>query len=683
MRTYFELDEIEEFEAAKELLTRRCLAWAGERGMRAEEVMLLAALDSRHHSRDGRLAYWDSPQVRRFLLEWIPRHVITHQDVLDAGPESLLVLLRYLAASGLRDPRGTGLAELETVVAAVAAEYPAALADPLRQSIGKFWARTALDNGVDLTDRGAVDRFQRDVDAGRVPYDTEVLDGLLKAQFLEPEPAQERAFAQPPVILPGEAELSEAAARTTVVRRLTALVDWVGADGRPLTAAGNLRLADARALAELLGTGEQDMRTRSSAGMRRVGLLVAWARKARLLRVVKGRLLRVAGAAPVLGDPRALWRRAFETFFELGGAIGAPAPAWSDVSMLVERFDELLPDVLSTVYGMPTPMPLARLQEAVWLACQEYFMIDPGEGDLLLEEWRRQVDRDLVMALEVLAELGVVELGHGVADRLYSSDLRDAEQPLPPEACTRLLSLLSEPGTLVQLSSLGVSAVREQMLADGRDAPLVGELADAPPAELLGVLAQHYPQESAVVELEGWLATHGGDAKPLLDAVRDCPYRTRAAAMLATVVETRTDGRLLLERLRRDPVLSPIAVTALLDAGRLRPEALSAEERLSLAAESLLALLELGGPEAVVEQVTGMAGKDALKMIEAVLDSGHPADIAMEELRTLVAEPMRARSHRLRLVRSPAAPGARGRHGGHGAHGEHGEHRRHGGKRNR
>ncbi|MEV7007288.1 hypothetical protein [Streptosporangium sp. NPDC051022] len=664
MRTYFEPDEDEEFESAKELLIRRCLAWADERDMRAEVVMLSAVLDSRHRSLDGRLAYWDPVQIRRFLLEWIPRYVVAAQDVLDAGPESLLTFLRYLTASGLRDPRGAGLAELEAAVVSVAAEYPAALVDPLRQSIGKFWTRTALDSGVDLTDPAALDRFRRDVNAGRIPYDADILDKLNMARFLEPEAEEERALAQPPVTLPGAAALSEAAARSETVRRLTALTEWVGTEGRPLTATGNLRLADARALAELLGTGEQELKVRGSAEMRQVGLLIAWAKKARLVRVSKGRLLRVARATPILRDPRALWRRAFETFFELGTAVGAPASGRDDPSMLTELFDELLPDVLNTVYGMPGPVPVTRLQETVWLTCQEYFMIEPGEEESQQETWRRQVDLDLVAAFEVLSGLGAVELGHGVADELYSSDLRGANPLLPPEACERLLLRLAEPGPLVRLSPLGLSAVRERMLAAGRDAPLVGELADAPPAELLGVLAQHYTPESTVVELEGWLAKHGGDVEPLLDAVRGCPFRTRAAALLRTLVEARTDGGLILERLRRDPVLGPIAVTTLLEAGRLRPEDLTPEEQLSLMAEGLLGLLELGGPEAVADEVTEMLGEDALGMIEAVLSAGHPAGAAMEELRTLVAEPMRARSHRLRLVHG-SAHGSRGRRGGH------------------
>jgi hypothetical protein len=135
--------------------------------------------------------------------------------------------------------------------------------------------------------------------------------------------------------------------------------------------------------------------------------------------------------------------------------------------------------------------------------------------------------------------------------------------------------------------------------------------------------------------------------------------------MLATLVAVHPEGRQMLAKLRHDRVLGPIAVTALLEEGDLRPDDLTAEEQLSLLAEGLIVLLELGGPEQVAEQVTEMAGGDALEMFEAVLSSGHPADEAMEELRTLVAEPMRARPRRLRLVSSPA-PGARGRPTGHG-----------------
>lgn len=183
-------------------------------------------------------------------------------------------------------------------MAEAAAEYPAALADPVRQGTGKFWAQTALDNGIVLDDERAVARFQRDIDTGRIHFDAEVLDKLLDAELTDAGPDDERAFSQRPVALPPAAELAAEAARSEVVRQLAALTGWVGTDGQPLTKTGNLRLADARELAALLGTGEQGLRARSSAELPRVSLLLAWAKKTGLVRVRKGRLVRVAKAAP-------------------------------------------------------------------------------------------------------------------------------------------------------------------------------------------------------------------------------------------------------------------------------------------------------------------------------------------------------------------------------------------------
>ncbi|MEU8177367.1 hypothetical protein AB0C14_31225 [Microbispora hainanensis] len=663
MRTWFEPHEDEEFDAAKDLLVRRCLVWAEERGMAADPLVLEAALDSRHRSVDGRLAYWDEAQVRRFLLEWIPRYVTAHRDELDAAPDSLLTLLRYVAAKGLRDPRGATLAELEQAVETAVADYPAALADPARMGIAKFWAQTALDNGIDLADPKALERLPRDVEAGRVPYDAEALDRVVGARLGRPRLDEQRAFRQPPLALPPAHELTEAAARSDVVRRLTALADWVGAEGKTLTEAGHLRLADARELAELLGTGEQDLKVRSSADLPGVGLVLAWAKQARIVRASKGRLVRVAKGAPLLRDPEKLWSRAFEAYFELGRDM-LPPP-----SLLWSVFGELMTDALRSAYGMAHPMPVARLEEIIWLVYQDYVPADR----VPLETWRDRISRELELAMQMLAELGAVELSHGVADELYSRDLGgdlttddlegDDVPQLSAEVRARLLRRLGEPGLLVRLTPLGARAMRERMLAEGRDAPLIGELADASAAEMLGVLLEHYPPGAATQELDGWLAAHGGDPEPLLDAIRGCSFRTRAAAMLSLLAEIHPGLRAMLPGLRRDPVLGPLVLLELDQRGDQGGDHLSADEDLLMTTEGVLGLLELAGPEKVQEQLRAMAGPHALTLVERMAASGHPAQESMEELRRLVAEPMRARSHPLRFVPGPR-PGARGRTGG-------------------
>jgi hypothetical protein len=57
-----------------------------------------------------------------------------------------------------------------------------------------FWAHTALGQGVDLTVPGAFERFKRDLDAGRVPYDGQVLDKIVQNRLVNGGIGEERAF---------------------------------------------------------------------------------------------------------------------------------------------------------------------------------------------------------------------------------------------------------------------------------------------------------------------------------------------------------------------------------------------------------------------------------------------------------------------------------------------------------
>ncbi|SEF55742.1 hypothetical protein SAMN05444920_10165 [Nonomuraea solani] len=652
MRTWFQPEETEEFEAAKDLLVRRCLTWAEEHGRPADGLVLATAVDARHESRDGRLAYWDDEQVRRFLLRYVPHHVVAPRDLLDAAPDILRTLLDYLDATGLRDPRGTTTPE---AFAQAVAEYPSALDDPTRQGLAKFWAQKALDHDVDFTDPAAFERFRQDIEAGRIDYDQAVLDQLVEARFHGTGLDEERAFPQPPITLPPAADLTEAATQSQTVQHLITLATWAGTEGRPLTKTGNLPLAAARELSTVLGTGEEQFQARSAAELPRLTLLLAWAKKLRLTRTAKGRLFQVTKAAPLLRDPETLWQQAFEALPYLGRAVtGQPG------SLLADAFDLILPDVLNTIYGMDD-MPVIRLQETVWLACQEYFVLDDKE-EHIRDVLRRETAEDLTRTLEVLSDLGAIDLFHGPADPLYSSDLDHEDQELPPDAIKRLRKGLTAPDLpQIRLTPLGRRAVRDHLLSEGRDAPLLGALATTPPSGLLGVISQHYAPEDITTELNGWLTHPGQTVETLLQAIRDCPFRSRTAALLNLLTEALPQGRTLLTDLRHDPTLGPAVLTFLVDEGELDPESLSEREHLLLGAENFLSLLEVGGPEVLIEQLRGMAGGDAYEFVEAVLASGHHDAVGLQELRVLVAEPLRATSrHPLRLIPT-TPPGAKGR----------------------
>jgi hypothetical protein len=678
MRTYFEAEDAEAFEAAKDLLTRRCAGWAEDQGYPVDPFALAAALDFRHYSMDGRLGYWTVGLVEEFLLSDAPRTLsITARDAADL-PETLRLLVRYLHAVGLADPTGDPLADLEAAITKTGAEFPAAMADERNFGLAKFWVMTAARHGVDPTDGPAMGRFLDDARAGGVDYDDDVLAHVAARHAREGGGRPEREVAQLPVSLPEEAELAAVAEHTLVVARLRALVGWVG-EGRALTRTGNIKLGDARELVALLDTGdaldprigEQVFRTKSSTELPSLSRIIELAKKIRLVRVVKNRLVRVAKAAPLLRDGLALWTAAFDALPTLDLRVRPTSGAAEHTRMLADIIDEVLPDVLNTVYGLPEPIPVIRLAESVWSACTNAFYVDALDP-ATATRWRDGVGADLRRLFGELAEFGAVELTVAQPDPVYRADLApdgelepDEPAPLPPDARDRLWAALDPeagPVDLVSLTPLATRAVRAHLLHEGRYAPLVGELSEAAPAQLLGTIAEHYSLETARAEIAGWLAAHGGRERGLprlLDGVRGCPFRTRAAAMLDVLAETAPDRSTFLQGLRADQQLGPIVSHMLIDGGEITLEDLDREEGLRGMTEQFIHLLEIGGSDAVADALAEIPADQAREMVAALMASGHPDRTGLDELRTLtqaqLAErrPGRATVHPLpRLSRS-------------------------------
>lgn len=654
MRMYFDPMDAEAYEAAKDLLTRRWAAWADDQGNLVDPFAVAAALDFRHDSVDGRLGYWTVGLVEEFLLSYAPRTLsITAPDA--AGlPDTLRLLLRYLDVTGLADPTGDPPADLAAAITKTGAQFPAAMADERNFGMAKFWVMTAAGHGVDPADGPAMDRFLDQVRAGRIDYDHEVLAHIAARHVREAGDRPERAVPQLPVSLPAETELAALAEHTPVVTRLRALVGWVG-DGRALTTTGNIKLGDARELVTLLDTGDtvdpmigdRVYRTKSSAELPGLALVVELAKKIRLVRVVKNRLVRVAKAAPLLRDGLTSWTAAFDALPTLDLLV--PPAGWvaEHTRMLDAILENVLPDVLNTVYGLPEPIPVVRLAESVWEACTATFhlgALDPGA----VTRWREGVGTDLRRLLGELAAFGAVELTVAEPDPMYRADLEpdpelapDDPESLPQDARDRLLAALAPdagPVDLVALTPLATRAVRARLLRDGRYAPLVGELSEAEPAQLLGMIAEHYSPETAEAEIAGWLAAHGGQElglRRLVDGIRGCPFRTRAAAMLDVLAQTVPDRSTFLRGLRADQQLGPIVTQMLIDDGELTLAELDPAEGLRAMTEQFIDLLEMGGSDAVTDALVQFPADQAREMMTALLASGHPDRTGLAELRGL------------------------------------------------
>ena len=687
MRMRFAPEAEEEFEAARGLLVDRLVRWAGEQGLPVDGFLAEAALDYRHlATADGRLGLWESRHVEELLLSWLPQQVteLPGEERADA-PGTLRTLLRYLHAAHLADPRGPSLQDSLAVVDRVAVQHLAAMTDRTRWGLAKFWAMTAAEQGVDVQDGAALQRFADRARRGEVAYEQQALAAIMERRLTgRALPGVARAEPQLPVMLPPDDELRRPAEASKTVAQLRGLAEWAGQGGRPVTATGRLRMAEARELVDVLGTGDRIEGVRSSADLPRLGLLMEWAKKARLVRVAKGRLYAVAKARPVLADPLRLWLRAFDACFELRQALIGARSGRHVESMLFDVYEHILDDVLNTLYSLPYPMPWPRLRDTVYLAYRTSFQLDGG-SDLQHRMWFEHADRDLRTVLDLLDDLGAIERDRGMADPVFLDvDLSDGGPELladlPPEvaellgvagaapdpaarerADARREELTAGPVELKPLHELGTRAVRQRLLAVGRDAPLIGELAQAPAAGLLGVLAEDYAPESAQTELAGWIEERGereAALQQLTDAVRAMAFRTRAQAMLGVLLTALPDGEgeRLLRTLRHDTQLAPLALNALAQRELLSPEDMTDAEHLLVLAENLLQLVELAGGSGSAEEALRAQGPQARDAIAAALDSTHPDQAGLEELRQLAARALRAPAARLGRARKPGRP---------------------------
>ncbi|WP_406339659.1 hypothetical protein OG987_33560 [Streptomyces sp. NBC_01620] len=690
MRTFFAPEETEEFEAARSLLIRRTVQWARERGESVDAFFVETALDYRHRGTcDGRLGLWEPRHIEEYLLDWLPRAVtvLPGEESADA-PGTLAALLRYLDAMGLSDPRGASAADNLAAIESLTPKFAPAMADRSRWGMAKFWAVTAAEQGVDVQDPAALESFVEQAQQGEVPYDQDVLDEVLRNHLTRGPAEVTRAEPQLPVLLPAEKELRARAETSRALRWLRGIADWAGPEGRALTAKGNLRMADARTLVAELGTGDAVDSVRSSTQLPRLGLAVEWAKKARLVRVAKGRLYAVAKAQPLLQDPLALWRLAFETFPDLRVPLLGTRSGRHVGSMLFDSFEDTVPDVLNTLYSLPHAMPWPRLRDSLHLRYRaEHELTGRYAWQMELDH----ADRDLRTALDVLEDLGAIKRPEGMADPVFL-DIPLEESVLPPAGMPPELAelfgvvagghgesedaekrskeqraeLIDGPVELIRLTALGHDSVRRRLLAEGRDAPRVGELAHAPAAGLLGVIAEHYDPDAARTELAAWVAARESSAEALqklTDAVRATPFRTRAEALLDALVDAYPDGEALLRGLRGDPLLGPTALSVLVRREVLGAEDLNEPESLVMVAESLLQLLETAGPEGLLE-ILGGQELSAHKALEAALASGHPDQAGLADLRTVAEQARRRPAAYLGRSHQRRRPGDRGRGGG-------------------
>lgn len=247
----------------------------------------------------------DEDDLVEFLLDWVPRMFPGTADDADELCRSVASFIDFLGETGRLAGGRKRVDRLVTLTNRLARTVRAAVTSPADVDVLTVvfghpminppgqprYSELLADASLSEEDLEAV------VDSRIAAYqalpDNE--RGALRDRFLDDEPV-ELPFLYVP---PPPAEVEAAAAAAPLLRKIEALREYLGTPGRALTAKGNIKRADGKALIELLNTGDEmdpqigDRTFRTSTTGRLPGLnsIVTIAKNAGAVRVYKGRLM--------------------------------------------------------------------------------------------------------------------------------------------------------------------------------------------------------------------------------------------------------------------------------------------------------------------------------------------------------------------------------------------------------
>ncbi len=199
---------------------------------------------------------------------------------------------------------------------------------------------------------------------------------------------------------------------TILTGQVRSFMEWLG-EGRKLTPAGRIGLADARQLVELLGTGDEMDReiggrvfkTRTSQDLPHLTRVVEWMKAARLVRVTGGRLVPVKKNAALVTRPFDLILAMLEAYPRLGPGL-FPPDNWRP-SVVGDEFDTVGPALLTMLLTRPDRCPIGDLRDLAFDRVSLYYRFDEL-SEQQLEMLHSTIDSDVTIALAALYVLGAV-----------------------------------------------------------------------------------------------------------------------------------------------------------------------------------------------------------------------------------------------------------------------------------
>lgn len=545
------LDDEASFSAARDALLDEVGQWLDtsdeERANLVGDIGIF--LDWRYHYSTGLLDEFTDADIEEFLLGWCPRKLSVPAEQSGYVCWAVGTYVEFMADTRrLVGGRGQArvLSELAHELAPVVRE---AMDDPANFGMAKALF-AGLGDVSEFSDEQILAALQDRVEKhNALPLEERraVTDRFFEAAPApEPEPEPyELPFVHIP---PSLADVEAAVTAAPLPTKVAGLREYLGPAGKPLTAKGNLKLADGRALIERLDTGDdmdrrigdRTFRTVSTEDLPRLSFLLEVAKDAGAVRVYQRRLV-----------PTKAWARRspVQQATALIAAVMQAGPLSSRVyyrNAFLDDLDQFLDEGialwLSPLLLPDSAGPFADLVELCKVVVAQQ-LTTPWQWPR--EQVDRQVERNLIRIFETLELAGV----------LVWTDRVEVAEPYGfsyKSGGTVALTALGRHILPDYVDRIGVVLHRLEDLSEADGTALIGAMLEVPDTQHVSVLAAWRPglpeiervqmlteaitaAPTAKARLAGFVALDMFDAdlvEPMVRQLLDTPVSGNAALWL-------------------------------------------------------------------------------------------------------------------------------------------------------
>ncbi|MFC7621897.1 hypothetical protein [Microlunatus sp. GCM10028923] len=582
----------DEYQSFRDETCRAFDRWLGAKGSEATAPELGLLLDWKWSYGDGHLDRLTRDELEEFLLGWCPRKLSAAGAEVADLPYTIASGVQFLSEEGILRS-GDSRAQLADHARRLATAFVEAMDDPANFGMAK-----SLFASIGLTDPAAMspEDLQRAIDEFNwLPQDQRTAITDIARQEFAREPV-----VIGPVVEPSAEALRASAEKAPVLHGFREIADYLGPDGKTLTKTGALKLADARALVERLGTGEKfeleigdlTYQKRSARDLPHLDHWHWWAMEAGAVRLVRGRLVPVkAWEKRVRDDPAAEARKAAAALLSFGAGSTFQARSLTQLPYLL---DQAIAMLLSPLLTMPGPLEFAELVD-------QFEEVAESEDVPYLST--PILSMTLSRVLGLLERAGVIE----------QSELETERSEIGSDRTV---------GGKIAITPLGVVALMDELRRQGVEVTTLADLASTTFDDLVAMIGREDVLPREWWQLVGaWLGDGPGralDSTEAADALKAVP--TTLLMLEETAPEELRPSFLNVLRRIADqgtpqdpPTAAALTTLAAVDPGLV--DGMSEDLRDQLLV-TMIGLTGLDGPEEAMESLAGAGADRAFELIK-------------------------------------------------------------------